>query len=929
MRRLLATVGTGTVAMTMTTVAIPAVANAAPAVPKNLNVTRAAEDVHRIKITWKPVEGAVRYTVDVIAGDVETVLDLPATATEYTVDDPNPCTAYKVRVGAVDAAGAVATTGYFSLRALTPSAVMGMTPGRADEGTTAQATWRAPAWTGYTPLTGYRAVFVRLSDGAVLADQTSAETSFRYAGIDAAKAYTLAVTTVNEFGACTTAKSLLDRYRPADPTDLVVNRQAGQPGTVQMSWKAPTSGPAPTYYQVGYGNEKVTKTVRVEAPATATTLALATDKSWIVEVKAYNENGGGSALTGSVPVWEAPAVTPSTPVTTPAPADPAAVDRTPPTITAALSQKAVNGWFRTPVTISFTCQDDSGVIAYCPPPVLAATDGAALRYSGTARDGAGNTATTTLTLKVDQKPPAIAGTVLGDRNAAGWFTAAPTVRYTCSDETSLIATCPADTVVGAEGSGQQISGIALDKAGNTAMSSAVLNIDRTAPVITATVVGAKDASGWYRTTPTVHFTCTDKTSGIAVCPAPTTLTNDGTAQTVTGTTTDNAGNTATTEITLDVDHTVPTVTATLTGTKDVSGWYRTAPTVEFTCTDETSGIAVCPAPVTLGTDGAAQTVRGTAVDTAGNTATAEVTLDLDHTAPVITATVTGTKDASGWYRTTPTVEFACTDKTSGVTVCPAPVTLDTDGTAQTVTGTVTDRAGNTATAKVTLDVDRTAPAATASVIGTPEKNGWYRSAPTVQFACTDTTSGVAVCPTPVTVDTDGAAQVVTGTVTDNAGNTTTAKVSVDVDRTAPVVSVIGAVQGTVYAPDAAPVVSCGTTDTASGVATKAALTRTSGSRGQFTVVCAGAVDKAGNVAPAVRVGYSVRPTVEWLMTLTRKYAPTASATVLRQLENDLTAGRTTAYLVRVATLTLGSKPALTGKQAETLGQWALELALYR
>ncbi|WP_231954653.1 fibronectin type III domain-containing protein [Actinoplanes derwentensis] len=913
----------------MTTVAIPTAAYAVPAVPKNLTVARTTEDVHKIRVGWKAVEGAQSYTLDVIAGDVESVLELPATTTEYTIDNPDPCTAYKVRVGAVDATGAGASTGYFSLRALTPSAVMGMTPGRTDEGTTATAVWRAPAWTGYTPLTGYRAVFVRLSDGAVLADQTSTDTSFKYSGIDASRAYTLAVTTVNEFGACTTAKSLLDRYRPADPTDLVVKRQANAPETVQMSWKAPATGPPPTYYQVGYGTEKVTKTVRVEATATSTTVALATDKKWVVEVKAYNDNGGSSAVTGSVPVWEAPAVTPTpevtpTPTASPVPGE----DRTPPTITTTLSQKAVNGWFRTPVTISFVCADDSGVVAFCPAPVLADTDGAAQRYSGTARDGSGNTATTTLTLKIDQKAPTITGTVLGDRNAAGWFAAAPTVRYTCADETSLIFTCPPETVINSEGSGQQISGIALDKAGNTATSTAILNVDRTAPVITATVTGTKDASGWYRTTPTVHFTCTDKTSGIAVCPAPTTLTNDGTAQTVTGTTTDNAGNTATTKVTLDVDHTAPVVTATVTGDKGESGWYRTAPVVTFTCTDEASGMAVCPAPVTLTTDGAAQTVTGEAVDSAGNTATAKVVLDVDHTGPAIIATVAGTKDASGWYRTAPVVTFTCTDEASGVAVCPAPSTLTAEGAAQVVTGTGTDNAGNTATTKVTLDIDHTAPVVTAAVNTTPDSNGWYRTAPTVTFTCTDEGSGVAVCPAPTTLTAEGAAQVVTGTGTDNAGNTATTKVTLNVDHTAPVVTIAGAVPGTVYGPDAPPTVSCLTADAGSGVAVRSAITRTE-KRGLITVICAGAVDKAGNAATAVQMSYSVRPTVEWLMTLTRKYAPGASATVLRQLESDLNNGNTLAYVIRVSLLTLGNKPALTSAQASTLAKWATELASYR
>jgi len=250
-RRLLGTISVLTLGAAVLTA--PAAALGALAAPKNLTVARADDDVHRIQVGWKPVSDADHYAIDILAGDVETVLDLPATTAGYTIDAPNQCTAYKVRVGAADAAGNVAYTGFYSLRALTPSAVMGMAPTRTDEGTTAVATWREPAWTGYTPLTGYHSVLTRLSDSAVLADTTSADLSFSYSGIDAGRAYTLAVTTVNEYGACVTAKSLLDRYRPADPTNLVVERRAGEPGVVSVVWKAPATGPAPTYYQVGWG----------------------------------------------------------------------------------------------------------------------------------------------------------------------------------------------------------------------------------------------------------------------------------------------------------------------------------------------------------------------------------------------------------------------------------------------------------------------------------------------------------------------------------------------------------------------------------------------------------------------------------------------------------------------------------------------------
>ncbi|MFC4065322.1 Neogenin [Actinoplanes subglobosus] len=1224
LRRLIVAVGVGTLGLTTAVVALPSSALAAPAAPKSLAVSRAADDVYKVKVTWKSVPAIDHYAIDIIAGDVQTVLDLPATATEYTIDAPNPCTAYKIRVGAVDASGETTNTGYWSLRALTPSAVMGMAPTRTDDGTTATASWRVPAWTGYTPLTGYRSVFTRLSDGVVLADQTSMDMSFRYAGIDADRAYTLAVTTVNEYGACVTAKSLIDRYRPADPTNLVVERRSDAPGTVDLVWKAPTTGPAPTYYQIGYGTEKVTKLVKVDASARTTSLSLAADKSWVVELKAYNENGGSSAVTGTVPVWDPNAEPPAQETdTTIVPSGP---DRVPPTITTSLSQKPVNGWFRTPVTISFTCADDGG-IASCPAPVLAGTDGLARRFSGTAKDSAGNTTTTTLTLKIDQTAPQISAEVIGTKNANGWYTTTPRIHYTCTDATSTISSCPADTTVAdglaqkitgialdkagntatttvaldvdvtapavtttvdqtansagwyrtaptvhfnctdgasglascpadntvtADGAGQVVSGTAVDKAGNTANTSVTLNVDRTAPAITAALVetaneagwlrtaptirftctdagsgiatcpadttvdtdGAAqvvsgtavdkagnttstsvtvnvdrtvpaisattdvspNSAGWYRTAPTVHFTCTDATSGLVSCPDDTTVTADGAAQVVNGTTTDKAGNTAATSVTVSVDRTAPAIIAALTGPANGAGWHRAAPTVTFTCTDTGSGIADCPADVKVDADGAGQVVTGTAVDKAGNTTTTSVTVNVDKTAPSITAGIDATPNSAGWYRTAPTVTFACTDATSGLVSCPEARTVTADGVDQVVTGSTTDKAGNTATTSVTVNVDKTAPKITAALVGTPNSAGWHRTPPTVKFTCTDTGSGIADCPADATVDADGAAQVVTGTATDKAGNistvsvtvnvdktvpvitttvdgsandagwyrtaptvkftctdagsgigtcpagktltadgagqvvtgtatdkagnsagatvtlnvdktapkitsavtgtanaagwyrtsptvkftctdvlsgiaacpaettvatdgatqvvtgvtsdkagnTATATATVKVDRTAPVVTVAGVTDGAVLGPDANPVVTCATTDPVSGVATAATISSVV-SNGLHTVKCSGAVDKAGNAAATVQVSYSVKLTVPWLVELTRQYAGGASAVTLQQLEADLVNGRITAYIAKVTAMTNGNKPTLTPIQAATLSYWALML----
>jgi hypothetical protein len=250
-----------------------------------------------------------------------------------------------------------------------------------------------------------------------------------------------------------------------------------------------------------------------------------------------------------------------------------------------------------------------------------------------------------------------------------------------------------------------------------------------------------------------------------------------------------------------------------------------------------------------------------------------------------------------------------------------PVTAD--GAGQQVAGTVADKAGNTATASVTVNVDQTAPVITPTVGGQPNSAGWFRTEPTVTFLCTDTVSTVASCP---------AAQVVTtgatGTASDKAGNTAAGTVTVKVDKTAPVTTVTGVVNGTGYDAKAVPSVSCTTTDQGSGVATEATLTTTEAD-GKRTVLCAGAVDKAGNPAAAVTVTYTVNASIEWLRDLTHQYLDGAPPATVKVFDKALDKRNLAQYIAEVIAHSAGRKPALTQKEGATLLYWALVVGLRR
>ncbi|WP_353813716.1 PxKF domain-containing protein [Agromyces sp. SYSU T00266] len=154
-----------------------------------------------------------------------------------------------------------------------------------------------------------------------------------------------------------------------------------------------------------------------------------------------------------------------------------------------------------------------------------------------------------------------------------------------------------------------------------------------------------------------------------------------------------------------VDTGAPTIGHTIDpATPNAAGWYKTEVDVTFDCADlGGSGIQSCTPKTTLG-EGENQSVTGTAVDWAGNTATDTVTgINIDLTKP--TVGFSGSFGSSHYFGEVPAAPTCdASDELSGLASACTVTGYSTAVGPHTLTATATDRAGNVATTTLSYTV---------------------------------------------------------------------------------------------------------------------------------------------------------------------------------------------------------------------------------
>ena len=216
----------------------------------------------------------------------------------------------------------------------------------------------------------------------------------------------------------------------------------------------------------------------------------------------------------------------------------------------------------------------------------------------------------------------------------GWFRSNVSVSWSYNSSGATGSSGCGATTVSQDTSGATFT-CTVNYGGSFVGSSVTVRKDSAPPKISASAARGPDANGWYTSPVAFSFTGDDEASGVASCTSGTFSGPDGPAAAVTGSCTDNAGNTGSVTLTIKYDASPPTVVGVPARKPDASGWYNHPVDVAFRGNDGASGVVECSPTVTYkGPDANPAKLVGQCRDAAGHlSAPTTVELRYDGTPP--------------------------------------------------------------------------------------------------------------------------------------------------------------------------------------------------------------------------------------------------------------------------------------------------------
>ena len=466
------------------------------------------------------------------------------------------------------------------------------------------------------------------------------------------------------------------------------------------------------------------------------------------------------------------------------------IDKTAPTVSPSPSRSPdANGWYNHPFTVTWGGTDALSGIDNCSgDPGYSGTDTSNGTLDGSCSDKAGNSAAGSFSFEYDATAPTITFVSRTPANADGWNNGDVTVTWSCTDSASGVVSAAVRQTVGSEGSNESTTGTCTDNAGNVSHDTVTgIRIDKTPPDVSATPAREADGNGWYNHALTVTWSATDALSGGVTCDAPQTYNGpDIASQTLTGSCTDAAGNSADASFTVKYDSTAPAIAFEGRTTPNGNGWNDTAVTLTWDCTDGGSGAADATVSHTLLSDGARQSSTGTCTDLAGNSVSdTQNGIDIDTTGPVVTPRPSAPANANGWHAAPFTVTWDGSDAGSGIASCSSDSSISAETANATAQGTCTDLAGNSTTADYGYKLDTEAPTLLQSDISAHGTNAGLLVSSYPDVSATDNFGAPTIACTPSAPHTFPAGQstLVSCTAADAAGNQATGSFHVQIDGT--------------------------------------------------------------------------------------------------------------------------------------------------